>query len=806
MTEVQVDVIGHQARSKEGRGISVRSGDSDKWIIIQKTTFTNWINVQLQPRGLEVKDLQDDFCDGVKLCALVECLQQKKIGRVVQKPHNQHQALQNVTVALTAIANDNVRLVNIGSEDIVNGNQKLILGLIWHLILRYQIGKTKFPPKKLMLAWLKAVIPDCNISNFTSDWNDGVALHALLEYCKPGLCPDWKKLSRNNRLDNCSRAMTLAKNEFNIPMIVRPEDFSSPHLDDLSGMTYLSYYMTVDSPGYHATLRNVRALLKHGTINNFTTDWHDGILLCNLTKSLGVEPGGWPNMTSNNVENLQRGMDSARKLGIEPILSAKEMSDPDVEHLGIMAYAAYFTRLTPRRVVADKATINGDFQNIHVGQESPSIVIVEESQTEVVESSNCGDDVDAIPVSTIPIIQQQDWNGSQPFTMSSASKTDVREVKDEELQYMSSHVQNDDHSETVVIEEDIIRPENSAINLQDYIIKEDVKRVETVSREKQAPILDFAQDGCLYQETKTFQVSVDSDVLPHDVRAEVIGPDSIPPVRMNWSGKTATCSFTPSETGMHKLNVYVEGEAVSGCPVSFQVSSDRSQVYCHQVEKCPIGQTTEMKVDTSRAGKGNVRIEARSPSGHLQSLTVTDRGGVHSGSFNPTEVGDWQMSVRYDDVDVGGSPYTVKVYDPNAVKVYGLEGGAVGKALAFNADTSQAGDGDLDVTVNYQGQNIPCYTTLESNGLHKINFTPQGAGAYKVNVRFAGEEVRGSPYTLEIVDSSMVTVTGDGLSLVPVNRPAVFNVQTRGAGGGNINVDVICEYNFNCVRNVFKIL
>ena len=63
-----------------------------------------------------------------------------------------------------------------GSEDIVHGSLKLILGLVWHLILRYQIGKTKFPPKKLMLAWLKAVIPDLHISNFTSDWNDGVAL------------------------------------------------------------------------------------------------------------------------------------------------------------------------------------------------------------------------------------------------------------------------------------------------------------------------------------------------------------------------------------------------------------------------------------------------------------------------------------------------------------------------------------------------------------------------------------------------------------------------------------------------------
>lgn len=63
-----------------------------------------------------------------------------------------------------------------GSEDVVNGNLKLILGLVWHLILRYQIGKSKIPPKKLMLAWLRAVIPECNIGNFTSDWNDGVAL------------------------------------------------------------------------------------------------------------------------------------------------------------------------------------------------------------------------------------------------------------------------------------------------------------------------------------------------------------------------------------------------------------------------------------------------------------------------------------------------------------------------------------------------------------------------------------------------------------------------------------------------------
>lgn len=42
-----------------------------------------------------------------------------------------------------------------GNVDIVNGNLKLILGLIWSLIVHYQIGRSKFPPKKLMLSWLK---------------------------------------------------------------------------------------------------------------------------------------------------------------------------------------------------------------------------------------------------------------------------------------------------------------------------------------------------------------------------------------------------------------------------------------------------------------------------------------------------------------------------------------------------------------------------------------------------------------------------------------------------------------------------
>ena len=64
--------------------------------------------------------------------------------------------------------------------------------------------------------------------------------------------------------------MNVAREQLNIPMVVHPEDLASPHLDDLSGMTYLSYYMMPDSPGYFATRREIRKILQSGTIDNFT--------------------------------------------------------------------------------------------------------------------------------------------------------------------------------------------------------------------------------------------------------------------------------------------------------------------------------------------------------------------------------------------------------------------------------------------------------------------------------------------------------------------------------------------------------
>lgn len=107
-----------RALSREGHAAMSMKDSSARWILIQQNTFTNWVNEQLRVSGIEttefVKDLEHDFQTGVRLCQLVESLQGKKIGRIIKKPLNHHQELENVTIALNAISNDNVRLVNIG--------------------------------------------------------------------------------------------------------------------------------------------------------------------------------------------------------------------------------------------------------------------------------------------------------------------------------------------------------------------------------------------------------------------------------------------------------------------------------------------------------------------------------------------------------------------------------------------------------------------------------------------------------------------------------------------------------------------
>jgi len=214
-----------------------------KWVEIQKKTFTRWANTFLKERILKIDDIETDLADGVLLINLLEIISDKTIGKYNKQPKIRTHKLENNMFALDFLKREGIKLVNIANEDIVDCKLKLILGLIWTIILRYQIniaeGKSA---RSELLEWVRSKIPEYNIQNFAKDWNDGKAVCALGNALVPGLCPNHRELDPHNALSNANLGMDNAEREMEIPKVLDPYDMISPEVDELSVMTYISYF------------------------------------------------------------------------------------------------------------------------------------------------------------------------------------------------------------------------------------------------------------------------------------------------------------------------------------------------------------------------------------------------------------------------------------------------------------------------------------------------------------------------------------------------------------------------------------
>ncbi len=57
------------------------------------------------------------------------------------------------------------------------------------------------------------------IKNFTTDWNDGRALGALVDAVAPGLTPDWVRWKPVDRVPNTRTAMDKADEYLGVPKV-----------------------------------------------------------------------------------------------------------------------------------------------------------------------------------------------------------------------------------------------------------------------------------------------------------------------------------------------------------------------------------------------------------------------------------------------------------------------------------------------------------------------------------------------------------------------------------------------------------
>uniref|UniRef100_A0A8C3S1B1 Utrophin n=1 Tax=Chelydra serpentina TaxID=8475 RepID=A0A8C3S1B1_CHESE len=144
-----------------------------------------------------------------------------------------------------------VELVNIGGTDIVDGNHKLTLGLLWSIILHWQVKDVmkdimsnlqQTNSEKILLSWVRQSTrpySQVNVLNFTTSWSDGLAFNAVIHRHKPELF-SWDKVTKLTPTERLELAFTIAKNHLGIEKLLDPEDVAVQLPDKKSIIMYLT--------------------------------------------------------------------------------------------------------------------------------------------------------------------------------------------------------------------------------------------------------------------------------------------------------------------------------------------------------------------------------------------------------------------------------------------------------------------------------------------------------------------------------------------------------------------------------------
>ncbi|XP_045526861.1 alpha-actinin, sarcomeric isoform X2 [Pieris brassicae] len=217
------------------------------WEKQQKKTFTAWCNSHLRKAGTGIENIDEDFRNGLKLMLLLEVIS----GETLPKPDRgkmRFHKIANVNKALDFIASKGVKLVSIGAEEIVDGNLKMTLGMIWTIILRFaiqDISVEEMTAKEGLLLWCQrktAPYKNVNVQNFHLSFKDGLAFCALIHRHRPDLI-DYSKLSKDNPLENLNTAFDVAEKYLDIPRMLDPDDLQNTAMpDERAVMTYVSSY------------------------------------------------------------------------------------------------------------------------------------------------------------------------------------------------------------------------------------------------------------------------------------------------------------------------------------------------------------------------------------------------------------------------------------------------------------------------------------------------------------------------------------------------------------------------------------
>ncbi|TNN51674.1 Filamin-C [Liparis tanakae] len=310
---------------------------------------------------------------------------------------------------------------------------------------------------------------------------------------------------------------------------------------------------------------------------------------------------------------------------------------------------------------------------------------------------------------------------------------------------------------------------------------------------------------------RPFSLVIPFTVQKGEVTGEVRMPSgrtARPGIADNQDG-TVSVEFSPTERGLHQMDIQYDGSHIPGSPLQFYVDAvDGGHVtaFGPGLSHAAVGRAATFTVVTKDAGEGTGGAAARWPRGPAQVSRSLSAGGLSLAvegpskaeiscqdhqdgtctvSYLPTAAGDYSILVKFDERHIPGSPFTAKTTGDESTRTSQLN---VGTATDVSLNITETDLSGLAASIRApSGGEEACPLKRLPNRHIGISFTPKEVGEHVVSVRRSGRHVARSPFRVlvgpaEVGDASKVQVYGQGLVGGRTFQVAQFTVDTRSAG------------------------
>ena len=608
--------------------------------------------------------------------------------------------------------------------------------------------------KNALLDWINEKIPQYNITNFSSNWKDGMALGCLTDVVSGGKFPDYEDMTSDTPLENAEKSMEFAVS-LGVPKVITPELFVDHTLDPLTMMTYLTYFKCVKPP--------------------------DDVLV-------GIAAAG-PGVTGDKAFKDTNFVIRGRIPDWAPLdisITAPDGSKVPFNKLDPVANSSAVRYKPPMsgnytvEILVNKEHIRGSpFTPYH---SEPSSATSCSATGEGLAKAVVGETAEF----TVNCVNGGAGQLSTDIRGPSGS-IGVTSTETSERVYTIKYTPIEAGPHTI-----------SCLWSNNHIDKSPFTS-RTIDPKK-CTASGAGLTNSVVNQPSTFLVKT-KDAGQSVLSANVKGPNGSVPVLIHEDGPhDYICSYTPIAKGEHVIDVKWGGIPITGSPfhVLPLVPADASKCVAKNLPKGKLRANKEVKfiVDTTNAGDGELKASGHGPSIPQKCNTRSLDSSSYEISFSPFEVGVLSVDVKFADKDIPESPFKFLVNDPTKCHINASAISSstyiIKQSVDFRVSAQFAGEGDVTAKVHGPKGEENFQIKDQGDSTYLIHFTPQVPGSHAIEILFDGELIPDAPVNFFVgagsgADDVIVTQPAtDRNGIFVVETPHEYKINSSNANDGEL--------------------